>query len=110
MVQARRAGVLSERPSLGNTAGYYFQLLAGVGWTSLPALPLVRQPTLILTGNDDPLIPVVNGRIMRALLPHASLHVFDDGHLGLVTSAHDLGPLVSDFLASENAARDASHG
>jgi poly(3-hydroxyalkanoate) depolymerase len=104
------SGVLSERPSLGSTAGYYFQLLAGVGWTSLPALPLVRQPTLILTGNDDPLIPVVNGRIMRALLPHASLHVFDDGHLGLVTSAHDLGPLVSDFLASEDGVGDASRG
>jgi hypothetical protein len=26
------------------------------------------------------------------------LHVFDDGHLGLVTKAAELGPLVASFL------------
>jgi len=31
----------------------------------------------------------VNARIMRALLPHATLHVFEDGHLGLLTSAEE---------------------
>ena len=76
------------------------QLLAGVGWSSLPALPLIRQPTLILAGNDDPIIPLVNARLMRALLPDATLHVYDDGHLGLLTSADELGPLVSRFLTS----------
>jgi hypothetical protein len=35
---------------------------------------------------------------MQRLLPRAKLHVFHDGHLGLVTSADELGPLVSDFL------------
>jgi len=35
---------------------------------------------------------------MRALLPHATLHVYDDGHLGLLTSADELGPVVSRFL------------
>ena len=81
-------------------AGYFLQLLAGVGWTSLPALPFIRQPTLILAGNDDPIIPLVNARIMHALLPNATLHVYDDGHLGLLTSADELGPLVSRFLTA----------
>jgi poly(3-hydroxyalkanoate) depolymerase len=90
--------VLYEQERLGPRVGYFLQLLAGVGWSSLPALPLIRQPTLILAGNDDPIIPLVNARIMRALLPSASLHVFDDGHLGLLTSADELGPLVSRFL------------
>ncbi|GAB3053234.1 poly(3-hydroxyalkanoate) depolymerase [Intrasporangium mesophilum] len=93
--------VVYEQERLGPGAGYYLQLLAGFGWSSLPALPLIRQPTLILAGNDDPLIPLVNARIMRALLPHASLHVFDDGHLGLMTAADELGPLVSRFLSSQ---------
>jgi hypothetical protein len=35
--------------------GYVMQLLAGTGWTSLPALPLIRQPVLILAGSDDPI-------------------------------------------------------
>ena len=38
---------------------------------------------------------------MHALLPHATLHVYDDGHLGLLTSADELGPLVSRFLTSQ---------
>lgn len=95
--------VVYDQERLGPKAGYFLQLLAGVGWSSLPALPLIRQPTLILAGSDDPIIPLVNARIMRALLPHASLHVFDDGHLGLLTSADELGPLVSRFLTSPNA-------
>ena len=85
--------MLYDQERLGPSVGYFLQLLAGLGWTSFPALRLVRQPTLILAGNDDPLIPLVNARIMRALLPHATLHVYDDGHLGLLTSADELGPL-----------------
>jgi poly(3-hydroxyalkanoate) depolymerase len=95
--------VLYEQERLGSRTGYFLQLLAGVGWTSLPALPLIRQPTLLLAGNDDPLIPLVNARIMRALLPNATLHVYDDGHLGLLTAADELGPLVSRFLTSTPA-------
>ena len=94
--------VVHEQERLGSRTGYVLQLLAGVGWTSLPALPLIRQPTLILAGNDDPLIPTVNARIMHALLPHATLHVYDDGHLGLLTSADELGPLVSRFLLPDS--------
>jgi poly(3-hydroxyalkanoate) depolymerase len=99
-----------ERERLGPGTGYFLQLLAGVGWSSLPALPLIRQPTLILAGNDDPLIPLANARIMRALLPNASLHVFDDGHLGLITAADELGPLVSRFLTSQGAHGASSGG
>jgi len=92
--------MLYDQERLGPRTGYFLQLLAGVGWTSLPALPLIRQPTMILAGNDDPIIPLVNARIMRALLPHPTLHIYDDGHLGLLTSADELGPLISRFLMS----------
>jgi pimeloyl-ACP methyl ester carboxylesterase len=95
--------VVYEQERLGSRTGYSLQLLAGVGWSSLPALPLIRQPTLVLAGNDDPMIPLVNARIMRALLPNATLHVFGDGHLGLLTAADELGPLVSRFLTSHRA-------
>jgi poly(3-hydroxyalkanoate) depolymerase len=78
--------------------GYLYQLWAGAGWTSLPWLPLIRQPTLILAGDDDPIIPLANAKIMAALLPRATLHVYPDGHLGLLTRAGELAPLVSDFL------------
>ncbi|MBM0127543.1 poly(3-hydroxyalkanoate) depolymerase [Pimelobacter simplex] len=83
---------------VGSRRGYLLQLLAGAGWSSLPGLPFIRQPTLILAGADDPIIPLVNARIMQRLIPHARLHVYDDGHLGLVTSADTLAPLIADFL------------
>jgi poly(3-hydroxyalkanoate) depolymerase len=95
--------VVHDRERLGSRTGYFLQLLAGLGWTSLPALPLIRQRTLVLAGNDDPLIPLANARILHALLPHSTLHVYDDGHLGLLTSAGELGPLVSSFLTSPGA-------
>jgi poly(3-hydroxyalkanoate) depolymerase len=78
--------------------GYLYQLTASAGWTSLPVLRLIRQPTLILAGDDDPIIPLANARLMAALLPNARLHVYPDGHLGLLTRAAELAPVVSDFL------------
>jgi pimeloyl-ACP methyl ester carboxylesterase len=92
--------LLHEHSRIGSRRGYLFQLLAGVGWTSLPALPFVRQPALILAGSDDPIIPLVNARIMHSLLRDATLHVYHDGHLGLVTQAHELAPVISEFLLS----------
>lgn len=97
--------LLHDHSRVGSWPGYFLQLLAGLGWTSLPALPFIRQPTLILAGSDDPIIPLVNARIMARLLPSATLHVYDDGHLGLVTNADELAPLVADFLRPEGVVR-----
>jgi len=90
--------VLHDHSRVGSRRGYLYQLSAGAGWTSLPFLPLIRQPTLILAGDDDPIIPLVNAKIMHRLLPNSTLHIYHDGHLGLDTSAHELGPLVAGFL------------
>jgi len=90
--------LLHEHSRVGSRYGYLLQLVAGAGWTSLPLLPFVRQPTLILAGTDDPIIPLVNARIMGRLLPHATLHTYADGHLGLITQAHELAPVVTEFL------------
>jgi pimeloyl-ACP methyl ester carboxylesterase len=79
--------------------GYLHQLAAGAGWTSLPFLPWLHQPTLILAGDDDPMIPLVNARLMHRLIPGARLHVYHGGHLGLVTEAAALAPVVDGFLA-----------
>jgi poly(3-hydroxyalkanoate) depolymerase len=89
---------------IGSRLGYVYQLTAGLGWTSVPFLPLVRQPTLILSGADDPIIPLANARLMHRLIPDARLHVFPGGHLGLVTEARQLAPVVSEFLTAERPA------
>ncbi len=59
----------------------------------------MRQPTLVLAGDDDPIIPLANARIMHRLLPHSRLHVYPGGHLGVLTESDDLAP-IEDFLTS----------
>lgn len=97
----RAATVMSGHSPLASTRGYLLQLLAAAGWTSLPVLPLLRQKTLILAGSDDPIIPLVNARIMASLIPRATLSVFNDGHLGLVVSADELAPIVTQFVRAD---------
>ncbi|GLZ56178.1 alpha/beta hydrolase [Actinomycetospora sp. NBRC 106378] len=77
---------------------YLHQLFALTTWTSLPVLPFIAAPTLVLAGRKDPVIPVVNAHVMGSLLPRAEVHLHRGGHLGLLTRPAELGPVVEDFL------------
>jgi poly(3-hydroxyalkanoate) depolymerase len=92
------AGVLHRWTRVGPSRGYLYQLAAGWGWTSLPLLPLLRQPTLVLAGDDDPIIPKINGHILATLIPHARLHVYHGGHVELALRPDLLAPLINEFL------------
>jgi len=56
---------------------------------------------LILAGDDDPIIPLVNARIMHRLIPRSELHIYHGGHLDLATDAEHLAPVVEAFLAAK---------
>jgi poly(3-hydroxyalkanoate) depolymerase len=90
----------AEKLRPGNPRGYAYQLMAGAGWTSVPWLHCLRQPTLILSGDVDPLIPPANARLMHRLIPDSTLHIFHGGHLGLVVQAKDLVKVIYPFLAA----------
>lgn len=79
--------------------GYYFQLLSLVGWSSLPWLHKLKLPTLILAGDDDPIIPIINAKVMAARIPQSVLRVVDCGHLFLLTRAKILAPEIESFFA-----------
>jgi poly(3-hydroxyalkanoate) depolymerase len=79
--------------------GYVYQLLAGAGWNTLPALGLIRQPTLIVAGEDDPIIPTVNATILHRGIPGSRLLLHPGGHLALVTEAAEIAPEVDRFLS-----------
>lgn len=81
--------------------GYYWQLFAGLGWTSVHWLHKIRQPTLILAGDDDPIIPLINMKLLAWRIPNSELHVIDDGHLFLVTRAQSVAPMIMAFLSEE---------
>ncbi len=99
----RAAELLGAAALAGTRRGYYYQLLAAAGWTSLPLLPLLRPPTLVLAGDDDPLIPLVNARIMHTLIRGSQLHVYRGGHLDLIAEPHLLAPVIERFLGPAEA-------
>jgi poly(3-hydroxyalkanoate) depolymerase len=105
---SRTSELLHATTSPGPGRGYYYQLLAAVGWTSLPLLPLVRQPTLILAGDDDPLTPLTNARIMHRLIPRSVLNIYHGGHLDLVSEPKRMAAIVEAFLTAETVSATGS--
>lgn len=81
----------------GSRIGYLHQLLAGMVWTSIFALPFVRQETLVVAGLDDPIVPVANAKIMAFLLPHATMHLHRGGHVDLIANAAELALVIESF-------------
>jgi poly(3-hydroxyalkanoate) depolymerase len=90
--------LLHATTRLGPARGYFYQLISTIGWTSLPLLPRLRPPTLILAGDDDPIIPLVNARIMHRLIPRSRLHIYQGGHLELAADAGRLASAIEAFL------------
>jgi len=79
--------------------GYRRQLWAVQGWTGLPWLRSLEQPSLVLIGDDDRLVPAANGHILARLIPDARLIVIrGGGHLFLLQLAPQMAGLVADFV------------
>jgi poly(3-hydroxyalkanoate) depolymerase len=79
--------------------GYAYQLYAVAGWSSLPWLHRVRHRTLVVSGEDDPAVPVRNGRMLAGRLPDARLHVVPGGgHLFLLDEPENAAPVIRAFL------------
>jgi pimeloyl-ACP methyl ester carboxylesterase len=99
--RVKRGGTRSCVCALAQSAARSGVLLAtaGRGGLDQPSLAAsVRQPTLILAGNDDPIVPPVNARIMARLIPNATLYIVNGGHLFLLTEKEQVAPLVHQFL------------
>lgn len=79
--------------------GYFYQLIAMLGWTSLPALPFMNKEVLIMMGGADQIVPVINGRILNAAIRNSRLETFEDGgHLFLLTHAEESVAMLREFL------------
>ena len=92
----------------GPAWGSFYQLISLAGWTSLPRLPRLRRPALILAGDDDPIIPLANARIMHRLMPRSELHIYHGGHLDLVLQAEPMAAAVETFLTARNRSATGS--
>jgi poly(3-hydroxyalkanoate) depolymerase len=87
--------------------GYLLQLAAMTGWTSIHWLHTLTQPTLVLAGTDDPLVPAFNARLLARLIPNSRLELIDDGHLFVVTHPDETARTVEDFLSHDDPPPEA---
>jgi poly(3-hydroxyoctanoate) depolymerase len=89
--------------------GRFFQAATAVAWSSAWWLWQVRQPTLVVTGDLDSVVPSVNSAILAMLLPAARLHIVrGGGHLCILERAGELGPMLRDFLGTSFRPRTGS--
>jgi poly(3-hydroxyalkanoate) depolymerase len=79
--------------------GYALQLLSIAGWSSLPFLDRILHETLVITGDEDPLVPMANAEMLAEGIPRARLEVVEQGgHLLLWDDAENCGRRVGQFL------------
>jgi poly(3-hydroxyalkanoate) depolymerase len=97
---------LAKPPS---ALGYLHQLYAVTGWTSTHWIRRVQHRTLIIHGDEDPLVPVVNARRMAAAMPNAQLAVVPRaGHLLLLDEPDSVIGDLAEFLALPAPTRSAT--
>lgn len=89
--------------------GYLYQLMCMLGWTSLPALPFMNKETLIMMGGDDQVVPLINGKILKAMIPNSRLVTFaGGGHLFLLTHTDESLVAIREFLDAPETAKETA--
>jgi hypothetical protein len=59
---------------------------------------LIAVGTLMLAGDDDPITPLANARLMTYLIPNARLHVIKvGGYPSVLTRAAQVAPVILAF-------------
>ena len=94
-----RSQINARRARPPSVWGYFGQLVAGISWSSLPWLHRIRQPTLVLSGAADPIVPPINARILAGRIPNAELEIVPGaGHLLLMEHAQPVAERIATFL------------
>jgi poly(3-hydroxyalkanoate) depolymerase len=89
--------------------GYFYQLMAMMGWTSAPFLPFMKKETLIMMGGDDQIVPLANGKFLNMLIPNSEMIVIaDGGHLFMLSHTQESIDAIRSFLAPAEAQRQAA--
>ncbi|MDO5710596.1 MAG: alpha/beta hydrolase [Micrococcales bacterium] len=78
---------------------FFGQAVAVASWSSLPWLWALQAPTLVITGDDDSVVPMLNAFTLALWIPRARLAVVrGGGHLLPIDQPEDLARLVENFL------------
>ena len=90
--------------TLPSPTGLLYQLAALAGWSSVPLLPLLDVPTLILAGDEDQVVPPVNSSFLHALIAGSKLRLIPGGgHLFPFSHSAEFLSAVNAFLGRKEA-------
>ncbi|MFC4295094.1 alpha/beta fold hydrolase [Novosphingobium tardum] len=82
--------------------GWLYQLGAVMGWTSVPMLPLLDVPTLIMAGAQDQVVPPINAQFLHGLIRGSRLKTFSGGgHLFMLSQREKFVNELRAFLDEE---------
>jgi len=101
----RRHGAerLAKRP---HPISYYTQIAVLSPWSSLPWLDRISAPTLVLSGDDDPLVPPANSFLLASHLRRARLILIPgEGHLLLFDDSGKAHEAIREFLLAPSTAQ-----
>jgi pimeloyl-ACP methyl ester carboxylesterase len=91
--------VSAINPATSPFVGYQYQFAALAGWSSLARLGEIRQPTLVIAGADDSLIPQSTVQALARSVPNARMQFLAaGGHLLPVNQPDALAGAVDTFL------------
>lgn len=80
-------------------AGYLAQAKGTAAWSGFDRLPSLRVPALVLHGQDDRLVPAVNGECIAKNVPGAELVLIPDAnHLFLTDQPERTREILLDWL------------
>ena len=95
------AFIAKKSGDVQDPAGYGGQIAAALGHDSYDRLPQLAAPTLILTGDDDQVIPAASSEVLHERIPGARLELLAGaGHLFFLEQPERTAELLEEFLAS----------
>ncbi|MBF6560697.1 MAG: alpha/beta fold hydrolase [Candidatus Binataceae bacterium] len=78
---------------------YKRQWAAIEGFGTLGRLAMIKAPTMVITGSEDPIVPAANADILQRHIPGAKAHVIEGaGHLFFWEAPEESAEVPGDFL------------
>jgi len=85
--------------------GFWGQFGGILMWNSYRRLPRITAPTLVVHGEDDKLIPPVNGRVVAKRIPGARFELLPKaGHILVTDQLEACVGLMLNFLGKSDGA------
>lgn len=98
VIQLREANYVPEQV-------YLYQLQAAMAFDASARVQEIEAPTLVITGDEDIIVPMQNSRNLAARIPHARLQIIKGGsHTFFIEKADEFNRALCEFIADARRA------